>query len=110
MNSSPHQGRRLRQPVAILSMISAGLALFSGCASEPESHVVSAPPPPAPQTQLVVAQPQPAQVIVANSAQTPAGMVIVMQAPPAVQVEAVQAQPSSDHKWLPGYWTWRDNR
>ncbi len=110
MNSSPHQTRRSRRPVAILSVISAGLALFSGCASEPESHVVSAPPPPAPQTQLVVAQPQPAQVIVANSAQTPAGTVIVMQAPPAVQAEVVLAQPSSDHKWLPGYWTWRDNR
>jgi hypothetical protein len=82
-----------------------GLALLAGCVSEPESHVVSAPPPPAPQqTQVVVAQPsQP----VVQAVQTPTGAVVVTQAPPALQQEVVTAQPSSAHKWVPGYWTWR---
>ncbi len=85
-------------------MISGGLALMAGCASEPESHVLSAPPPAAPQTQVVVTQPQ------MQAVQQPAGAVIVTQAPPVMQQELVSAQPSSDHKWIPGYWTWRNSR
>jgi len=87
---------------AQVSLITGGLALLAGCASEPESHVVSAPPPPGPQTQVVVQQP------VATA--QPAGAIVVMQAPPALQQELVQAQPTSDHKWVPGYWTWRNER
>lgn len=33
-----------------------------------------------------------------------------MQVPPAVQQEVALAQPSSKHVWLPGYWTWNNNR
>lgn len=89
-----------------LSLISGGLALLAGCGSYPESHVVSAPPPPAPQTtQVVVTQPQ-ATVPV----QTATGTVVVTQAPPAMQTETITAQPTSDHKWIPGYWTWRNSR
>jgi hypothetical protein len=90
-----------------LSLLSGGLALLAGCGSYPESHVVSAPPPPAPQTQVVVTQPQPQTAV---PVQTPAGTVLVTQAPPAVQTEAITAQPTSDHKWIPGYWTWRNSR
>jgi hypothetical protein len=89
--------------------VAGALALFVGCASEPESHVVSAPPPANPVvTQTVVAQPQPTQVVVPSN--MPAGTVLVTQAPPALQQEVVQARPSSDHIWIPGYWTWRNNR
>lgn len=95
-------GPALRR-TAQLSLLSGGLVLLAGCGSYPESHVVSSPPPPAPQTtQVVVTQPQPMQ--------TPAGTVVVTQAPPAVQQELVTAQPTSDHKWIPGYWTWRNSR
>ena len=90
---------------AQLSLLSGGLALLAGCGSYPESHVVSAPPPPAPQTQIVVTQPQAVPVQT-----TSGGAIVVTQAPPAVQAEVITAQPSSDHKWVPGYWTWRNSR
>ncbi|HEY8993810.1 MAG TPA: YXWGXW repeat-containing protein [Lacunisphaera sp.] len=92
-----HAGFAIR-PVMQATII-AGAALLAGCESTPESHVVSAPPPSAPGT-VVVAQPQPTQP----------SQVVVVQAPPAVQQEAVTARPSSDHVWIAGYWTWRDNR
>jgi hypothetical protein len=33
-----------------------------------------------------------------------------MQAPPAVQQEVPPPRPSSDHTWVPGYWTWKNNQ
>lgn len=36
--------------------------------------------------------------------------VVVTQAPPAPQSEPVLEQPSARHVWIPGYWTYRDNR
>jgi hypothetical protein len=104
---------RISHPVRSLAawpMIAGGLVFVAGCASEPESHVVSAPPPPPPGTQVVVAQVQPTQVVVASPVQSGNGTVIVMQAPPALQQEVVLAQPTSDHKWVGGYWTWRNAR
>jgi hypothetical protein len=87
-----------------LTLLCGALGLFAGCASEPVSHVVSAPPPAAPtQTQTVV-------VPATTPATTPGGAVVVTQAPPPVQQEPVLAQPSSRHVWIPGYWTWRDSR
>ena len=35
---------------------------------------------------------------------------VVTQAPPEMQQEPVLAQPSAQHVWLPGYWTWRNER
>jgi hypothetical protein len=96
-------GRPLWQTTCVTSLVGGALALMAGCSSGPESHVVSAPPPPAPTTQVVVTQPQAAQAV---PMQTPAGTIIVQQAPPAVQQEYVSAQPSSEHRWIPGYWTW----
>jgi len=96
------------------------LAVLGGCASEPESHLLTAPPPaPTPAGQMmVVTQPQqavvtqPQQVMVTQ--QTMPGTVnsyLVVQAPPAPQVaEAVPARPSAQHVWIAGYWTWRNNR
>ena len=109
MNSSHTRYQALRQ-LAALSVVSGGIALLAGCSSEPESHVVSAPPPPSPQTQLVVTQPQ-QQVVVSGTVQTANnGTILVMQAPPPVQQEVVLAQPSSNHRWIAGYWTWRNER
>jgi hypothetical protein len=111
MNSLNTKVSHKARQVAVWSIISGGLAFMAGCASEPQSHVVSAPPPPAPvATQVVVAQQQPTQMVVTGTAQTTNGTVIVMQAPPAPQQEVVLAQPTSDHKWVPGYWTWRNER
>ena len=83
-------------------------AFLGGCASEPESHVVSAPPPGA-----VVTQPQaPAPVVYSTPAAAPGqpNTIVVTQAPPQPQQEMVTARPSSDHVWVGGYWTWRNNR
>ena len=110
MNPSHTKVSRSIWQIAVLSVMSGGMALLAGCGSYPESHVVSAPPPPAPQTQLVVVQQQPTQLVVSGTAQTATGTIIVMQAPPAVQQEVVLARPSSDHKWVAGFWTWRNNR
>lgn len=73
--------------------------------------MVSAPPPPAP-TATVMVTPQPAppvQAVTATPTTTP-GVYVITQAPPAPQPEAVSVQPSSSHMWVPGYWTWRNNR
>lgn len=93
------------------------LALLAGCASEPESTVVSAPPPPPPATTAAAVATTPAgtPVAVAYPAQTgtpltPGQAVIVTQAPPAAPVEPVLERPSSNHVWVPGYYTYRDNR
>ncbi len=94
-----------KQPVSLFPVVLGALALLAGCSSEPESHVVSAPPPPAPQVVVT----QPAQAVAVAPAAQP-GTIIVTQAPPAVQQEMMPAQPSSEHKWIAGYWTWRDNR
>lgn len=90
------------------------LALFGGCASEPDSHVVSAPPPPAPATVVngtanttVTTQTTSAPM---GQPAAPATIVTTTQAPPTAQAEVVLAQPGPDYKWVPGYWTWRDSR
>jgi hypothetical protein len=94
------------------------LGLLAGCASEPDSHVVSAPPPPAPTRTMTTTTTTttPVAVVVQNpgyvTTATPAVMstTVVTQAPPALQQEVVLAQPTSQHRWLAGYWTWRNDR
>jgi hypothetical protein len=100
------------------------LGLFAGCATEPESHMLSSPPPPTPTntvmttttTTPVVLSGSPAVVMgnpayVTTSNPTPVmSTIVVTQAPPALQQEVVLARPSSQHVWLAGYWTWRDSR
>jgi len=111
-------------PAAVLRRVSPGaralfacgaLALFGGCASEPESHVVSAPPPPAP----AVVPPGASNTTVTTQttsapngmpAAAPATTVTTTQAPPAAQAEVVLAQPGPDYKWVPGFWTWRNSQ
>lgn len=93
---------RAASPLSLLLLCGVA-ALLGGCASEPESHVVSAPPPGAP----VAAQ---ATVAYATPAPTAQSTIVVTQAPPAPQQEIVSARPSGDHVWVGGYWTWRNNR
>lgn len=89
--------------------MSGGMALLAGCGSYPASHVVAAPPPPAPQ--LIASPSQPTQVVVAGALQTTGGStVLLVQAPPAPQQEIAVAKPSDRHAWVPGYWTWRNER
>jgi hypothetical protein len=101
-----------------LILIFAALGLLAGCTSQPASTLVSAPPPPAPTTPqgLVVTQ-QPQHVIVTPQTQqvvttVPSGTsYVVMQAPPAPQApQAIPERPSTQHVWIDGYWTWRNNR
>ena len=93
-------------------------AVISGCAYEPSSHVVSAPPP-APPAAVTTATTTTPVVVTSGATSTPVtstattvapGTVVVTQAPPAVQQETVLARPSAQHVWVPGYYTWRDNR
>jgi len=46
----------------------------------------------------------------APSAAQSVSTTIVTQAPPALQQEVVLAQPTQHHRWLAGYWTWRNAR
>jgi hypothetical protein len=91
------------------------LAVFAGCESEPESHVVSSPPPPAPNvvgTQPVIVTTQSTTTTgpVTTTQTVPASTVYVTQAPPAAQAEVIVAQPSPEYVWIAGYWTWRHER
>jgi hypothetical protein len=106
-----------------ISLIAAfgALSIFAGCATEPTSHVVSAPPPGSPtstqqvlvtqQPQQVIVTQQPQQVVTTTAASGATTSFVVLQAPPAPQApQAIPTQPSSRHVWIDGYWTWRNNR
>lgn len=99
--STPHLGK-------CLPLLAAGAiaSLLTGCATEPESHVVSAPPP---GVATATATPAPT-VYTAPAATSGTNMIVVTQTPPAPQQEVVSARPSADHVWVGGYWTWRSNR
>ena len=95
------------------------LILFSGCVAEPESRVVSAPPPPAPTAPATTTTSTPVVVknadgtlstgTITTNTPTPS-TIVVTQTPPALQTETVLARPSAQHVWIPGYYTWRENR
>jgi hypothetical protein len=97
-------------PLSRILLICGSVALFSGCDSEPDSHVVSAPPPAGPVTAATTVTTQtsttaaPVQVVQQQPVTT---TTYVTQAPPAMQQEVVLAQPGPDYKWVPGFWTWR---
>ena len=100
------------------------LVLLAGCVTEPESHIVSAPPPPTPTKQITTTTTtssapvavQTAPVYVSNAGYTTtqavpvASTVVITQAPPQLQQEVILAQPTTRHIWLPGYWTWQNDR
>jgi hypothetical protein len=101
MNTNTSVSFRPLRLVCPAVLAAGALGLLGGCGSEPEAHVVSAPPP-----QVVVVQ-QPAM-------QTPQGTIVVTQAPPVaptpVYTSAQPARPTSDHVWVEGHWTIRDGR
>lgn len=111
---------RATGPLASVLALSV-IGLFAGCASYPESHVVSAPPPPPPSAPPATVYSAPATVPTTTTVTTPTGTyavpspvgassVVVMQAPPQAQQEIPTPRPSRDHVWVPGYWTWRTDR
>lgn len=109
-----------KSPAPLLTLCGV-IALMAGCASEPESHVVSAPPPPAPTvtnatvmttsapTTTQTTQTTPSGTVVTTQSQ-PVNTIVVTQAPPTLQTEVIMAQPSSSHAWVAGYWTWRSGQ
>jgi len=108
--------RTVRQLAPLFACVSALGLFLGGCSTEPESHLVSAPPPAGPTrvttttvTTSPVAVVNPGYVATSNANST-VSTIIVTQAPPAMQQEVVLAQPSSQHVWLAGYWTWRNDR
>ncbi len=115
---SPSASARAVRQLSPVFACCGALGLLVGCVTEPDSHVVSAPPPPAPTSAVMVTTTTatPAVVVanpayVTTSTATPAvSTIIVTQAPPAMQQEVVLAQPSSQHVWVAGYWTWRNER
>lgn len=108
MKTSNSHSATTRAPARLAAALALGgvAAWLGGCATEPESHVVSAPPPGTP---VVTAAPATA-VVAAPVATAGPNTLVVTQAPPAPQQEIVSARPSSDHVWVGGYWTWRNNR
>jgi len=106
--------RAVWQLVPVLAGCGA-LVLLGGCVSEPESHLVSAPPPPHTQTNTVITTTTSPGAVAPGYVAVPVAApvvntIVVTQAPPALQQEVVLAQPTPDHKWLPGYWTWRNDQ
>src|SRR5262245_22721159 len=107
----------LHLPSLALLAVCGAVGLLAGCASEPSSVVVSAPPPPPPAVATtpaptVYSTSAPVATTVAVPVTTPVGQssIVVMQQPPALQQEVPTPRPSSSHVWVPGYWTWRNNR
>jgi hypothetical protein len=120
--STSSQKRNSTSSLAPFLAISSLIGLMAGCASEPQSYVVSAPPPAAPvapativtasapmTTTTQTTQTTPTGTVVTTQSQ-PVSTIVVTQAPPALQTELVVAQPSSSHVWVAGYWTWRNNQ
>jgi len=106
--------RAARQLIPVFACCGA-FGLLAGCVSEPESHLVSAPPPPHTQSNTVVTTTTTPGAVAPGYATVPTAApvvntVVVTQTPPALQQEVVLAQPTPDHKWLPGYWTWRNDQ
>lgn len=111
MNTTLARFPGARGRAGLLALCTVGAAFIAGCASEPDSHVVSAPPPPPPP-----AAPTPTPLPVTITTQPGGGAaatqstILIQQAPPATQTEVVTAQPSPRHVWIAGYWTYRESR
>lgn len=107
------------------------IGLLAGCATAPESHMVSEPPPPAPTrsvtTTTTTTSPDtvpgaavgypttavvgyPANTVVTTGTPVAGTVIVTQQAPPALQTEVVLAQPEPRDVWIAGYWTWNDSR
>jgi len=112
-------------PTGSLILLGGALVVLAGCASEPRSYVLSAPPPPAPTASVAVVAAPPAVVTTTQTTQTtettpngtmvttrtqPVSTVTVTQAPPTPRSELISAQPTSAHAWVPGNWTWNNSQ
>ena len=102
----------MKTKISVLLATCGVAGFFAGCASEPQSHVVSAPPPlpPTSTAPAVVYSAPSAPAAVAVPSPVGASSIVVMQAPPAAQQEIPTARPSNSHVWVAGYWSWRNNQ
>lgn len=107
----------MKTNISALIAACGAVGFMAGCASEPASVVVSAPPPPAPATAVYTTPVATAPVAVAPgtavaTVPSPVGAssIVVMQQPPAAQQEVPTPRPTRDHVWVSGYWTWRNNQ
>lgn len=107
LNSIRTKTSRIVAPIASAALVVGALVFLPGCATEPESHVVSAPPP----NVVMPVTTAPAQIVV-TQAPSPAGTIVLTQAPPsAPQVVVAQpARPSREYAWVDGHWTYRNGR
>lgn len=100
--------------IPVACAIGGAFLFLGGCASEPESHLVTRPPPSAPTASPAVDTPQAPQLIVTAPQIVSGGAVVpsyvITQAPPAPPPEAVPVRPSTAHVWVPGHWTWQNSR
>jgi len=99
-----HAIARILGPSGWVLLPAAALLALSGCETEPDSHLVSAPPPAPPA--IVQTTTTPAVVTVPTSPTT----VVVAQVPPAPQPEDPPPRPSADYVWVGGYWTWNSSQ
>jgi len=114
-----------RPATGSIVLFGSALVLLAGCASEPRSYVLSAPPPPAPTAPVAVVAVSPAVSTTTQTTQTtqttadgttvttrtqPVSTVTVTQAPPTPPIELISAQPTSAHAWVPGNWTWTNSQ
>ena len=107
----PGKFRVIRSGLAGCGLLSQ--VLFCGCQTEPVSHQVAAPPPPAP----LGRQETPPSPVAGSGNNSPAfspasaseTTIIVTQVPRFPQQEAKPSAPSYRHVWLAGYWIWRED-
>jgi len=111
-------GSALRDLIRVIRpMLACGgfltLGIFCGCQTEPVSHHVASPPPPAPLGRQATTPPPGAGAGSNSPAFSPASAsesaIVVTQVPRFPQQEARPPAPSYRQVWLDGYWTWRED-
>jgi hypothetical protein len=95
--------------IAPIVIVSGGLFMLAGCEDEPESHMVSAPPPATPAASQPVVVTTPGANPYGATPVAGSNTIVVTQAPPAPQAENPHEQPSSEYVWVSGYWSWRND-
>jgi len=111
-NSLPKKTPWASVIMSVFSLVGT-VAIVTGCVSEPNSRIVSAPPPTAQTgagTQTVVVPTNQHAQVAASSGSASAPVVVIQQPPPAAQQENAPLRPTSNHVWVAGYWVWRNDR
>lgn len=104
-------GSRKSFPTSEIILACSVLGFLGGCATQPESHVLSSPPPVEPTSS--VASTTTTTTNITTSDTTGQKTIIVTQAQPPPKQNVIIArpdQPTAAHVWIDGYWTWRNSR